>query len=74
MALLMAAGPCQTGGMWKYDLGGLVVLLFLAIAYVLRGEGVTLPGYQAIPLRWRIGIASGIFLVATVIVLLVRFG
>jgi hypothetical protein len=51
-----------------YGLSGLVVLLLLAIAYVLRGDQFR----EQVPLRWRIGIASTIFIVTVVIVLLVR--
>ncbi len=59
--------------MWKYRIEGLLVLAVLAVAYVIWGDNVTLPSYQAVPFRWRLGIASGIVLVTTAIVLLVRY-
>jgi len=56
------------------DLTGLIALVVLAIAYVIKGDRWALPAYQIVPFPWRVGIASGIVLVTTAIVLLVRYG
>ena len=51
-----------------------IVLVILWLAYVIRGDSMTLPGCRPVPIRWRIGIATGVVVVTEVIVSLVRSG